>query len=382
MIFNSQYIRYLSLLTALVFALPIPLGIFTGLYLWFSPFILFNSLLALKHVVPFQLFGLIVLIFIFLKHRWFCRFVCPTGALCDDVSKIGMKQNNLHRIPFLHKPLFLIAMIIAGFGVPLLIVLDPVNLFYAFFDAFQPLPAVTKLIKISGFILIVCVNIIVPHIWCRRLCPLGGMQDFITDVKGIWKAKATVPIDQGIHGRRYFLAGLVGVGMGVGSREMVQAKKEEVLRPPGALPESQFKTVCARCGNCAKACPTNIIQASFDPDDLLGALTPQIHFHDSYCLPECTRCGSVCPSGAISQFTVDEKKRLVIGIAHIELSDCLLTHFKECDRCKTYCEFDAIEIRTSDDGFTAYPVVLKDRCVGCGACQIVCPVNVIVIKST
>src|SRR5438046_5020233 len=31
------------------------------------------------------------------------------------------------------------------------------------------------------------------------------------------------------------------------------------LRPPGALPEQQFRETCSRCGDCVRACPASAI---------------------------------------------------------------------------------------------------------------------------
>jgi Pyruvate/2-oxoacid:ferredoxin oxidoreductase delta subunit len=89
-------------------------------------------------------------------------------------------------------------------------------------------------------------------------------------------------------------------------------------------------------------------------------------------------CGTVCPSGAIKQFARDEKKNLVIGIAHVNLENCLLTTFKECDLCKKYCEYNAVEIQSNR--FPAFPIIVEDRCVGCGACVVVCPERVIHVE--
>ena len=173
------------------------------------------------------------------------------------------------------------------------------------------------------------------------------------------------------------MASVIGLGIGAISRSLAAARLKNPLRPPGAAPESRFVMLCARCGNCVNVCPTDIIYTSLDMKDPIGALAPSIRFEQSYCLPDCVRCGSVCPSGAITPFSLEEKKQLVIGIARIDLKDCLLTNNRECDRCKAFCEYGAIQIVTSEDDFSSYPEIVVDRCVGCGACQIVCPVGVI-----
>ncbi|MBZ0255987.1 4Fe-4S dicluster domain-containing protein, partial [bacterium] len=90
-------------------------------------------------------------------------------------------------------------------------------------------------------------------------------------------------------------------------------------------------------------------------------------------------CGAVCPSGAIENFSVKDKTHLVIGLAVIDQANCLLAQNKECDLCKTYCPYAAIAIKESEFDFSSYPDVNLDLCVGCGACEIICPVHVIEI---
>ena len=92
MIFKPKRIRNISLVAATILSLPLPLGILTGFYLWTSPFILLNSVLALKSIVIFNIFGFAVLILTIYKDLWICRYFCPTGVLCDSISRITEKK--------------------------------------------------------------------------------------------------------------------------------------------------------------------------------------------------------------------------------------------------------------------------------------------------
>jgi Fe-S-cluster-containing hydrogenase component 2 len=111
----------------------------------------------------------------------------------------------------------------------------------------------------------------------------------------------------------------------------------------------------------------------------MGWMVPEIDFNNGYCLEGCNLCSQVCPSGAITLFGKDAKAQLKIGLAEVLPENCLLTEHKECDRCKSACSYEAITIEAVRD-FTALPVINTDRCVGCGACFVICPPVTIKMK--
>ena len=375
MIFKSRHIRYISLGAAILFALPLPLGAFTGLYLWASPFLFVNSLLATGSVAILNLLGFFALALTVFRKRGICRYVCPAGILCDAVSKIPERRKK--NFPDLGKHLIIISFFFALFGIPVFSIFDPFYIFNNFFEILSPEATVIAILKASGLVIIVLLNLIVPNVWCTKLCPLGAFQDLISETKKIFVKKKSNE-KSGIRlSRRFFISGLLGIGTAILTYKILPFAKKKKLRPPGALPEKDFTSTCIRCGNCIKACPVGIIRPVSGTGGPVAFLSPEIDFTISYCLPECTLCGDVCPSGAITKFTTQKKKTLRIGIAKIELKNCLLTKNKECDRCIFYCDYDAVNIVSQ--GLKSHPEIIADKCVGCGACKIVCPAQVIEI---
>ena len=110
----------------------------------------------------------------------------------------------------------------------------------------------------------------------------------------------------------------------------------------------------------------------------VGLLAPRLDFSRAFCLPSCEACGSVCPTGALVPFAAREKGRIFIGTAEVRLDECLLTRGRECDRCVASCDYDAIVI--GGGTFEPEPEVDPERCVGCGACEAVCPPGVISVR--
>ncbi|NQV33229.1 MAG: 4Fe-4S binding protein [Phycisphaeraceae bacterium] len=311
-----------------------------------------------------------------MRHRWYCRWLCPTGFLCDTVSRKS-RPRRLTRFPRMGPILAMVTLLTAATGIPLLGVLDPVVIFHSFWDGCRPQSLWLASLKMTGLLAVVGINIFIPRLWCGKLCPLGGLQDSVTRLRHLLLNRSN-PSRSFLPGRRMTLAACTGLGFGLVMNKMPD-RKPHLLRPPGALSGNVFSATCIRCGNCGKACPTQIIKPSLNASNWTGLLTPTLSFTSGYCPPECTTCGNICPSGAIKPFSQEEKRSLFVGLAHIQREHCLLAKQKECDRCQFYCAYDAITIHSSDIDFSAWPEVHEDRCVGCGACVAVCPESIITV---
>lgn len=373
--------RRLLVLPSLLFALPLGWGVFTGITIWLSPFVLLNSVFVLKSVVWLNSLALIPLVLIFLKKRWFCRYICPLGWACDLISSRRKGRGlSIKRIPPIGKWLALSSFFAALAGIPLFMMLDPMAIFNSFFVIFSKEFTLWVLLTFLGLPLVLTLNIPWPHIWCARLCPLGGLQDEIASVKKVTnleQSKESMAKNMVSTGRRLFLVSGAGFLAGLLLPSYIKPLKKSYLRPPGSQAENRFSTLCIRCGNCIKSCPTGILKHHTDPSEVLSWMVPEIRFNDSYCIENCNTCSRVCPSGSITLFDKDAKGQLFIGFAEIELEKCLLSENKECDRCKAACSYDAIMIEAREGILNMRPVVSQDRCVGCGACEVICPPKVI-----
>lgn len=163
-----------------------------------------------------------------------------------------------------------------------------------------------------------------------------------------------------------------------GGLAVIEDKKIPVratpIIPPGAWNARSFSRHCTACQLCVSACPNNVLRPS---SDLSRLMQPEMSYERGYCRPECTRCGEVCPAGAIRPLSVAEKSSTRIGHAVWIRKNCIpLTDGVECGNCARHCPSGAIMMVPSDSSnpdSVRIPVINAERCIGCGACENLCP---------
>jgi len=153
-----------------------------------------------------------------------------------------------------------------------------------------------------------------------------------------------------------------------------------VIRPPGVLDESHFSNVCVRCGNCMKVCTTNGLQPSMMESGPAGIWTPKLVPEIGYCEYNCNLCGQVCPTGAIPELSLSQKKAAKLGIAQVDRSICYAWAKKtNCLVCEEHCPIPTKAIKVEEERVGGErilkPVVDPDLCIGCGICQNKCPIR-------
>ena len=146
------------------------------------------------------------------------------------------------------------------------------------------------------------------------------------------------------------------------------------LKPAGSVGLSHFTKHCTACQLCVAECPNGVLRPSQKFETLLQ---PEMSYERGYCRPECVRCSQVCPAGAIRRITPADKTAIHIGTAVWIPENCVVnTDGVSCGHCATHCPAEAILMVAlspdKPDGLRV-PTVDESRCIGCGACENLCP---------
>jgi len=282
-----------------------------------------------------------------LADRFWCRYLCPLGALLGLVSKVALLR------PVVGAACNRCAQCV---GVCRVDAIDTRH-------GYEIVPAECT----------VCLD-------CLAACPESGV--------GFRSHRGPDPVRETDPSRRQMLAALATGALGaVVLRTGVRAKQPHplLIRPPGVEDERDFLARCLRCSQCMKVCPTSGLQPVLFEAGLEGLWTPHLVSRLGYCDYGCHACGQVCPSGAIPPLDLDSKRERVLGEAVIDRDRCLpWAHGVPCIVCEEMCPTPQKAIRLEEVAMpddrgepvlVQRPYVLQDLCIGCGICEYQCPVE-------
>ena len=151
-------------------------------------------------------------------------------------------------------------------------------------------------------------------------------------------------------------------------------KRHTPITPPGSLSAQNMAQHCTACQLCVSQCPNDVLRPS---TDLMHLMQPTMSYERGYCRPECHRCSEVCPAGAIKPIKKEDKSSIQIGHAVWSKKNCIVfTDGVECGNCARHCPSGAIMMiptDPNDETSPKFPAVNLSRCIGCGACENLCP---------
>lgn len=231
---------------------------------------------------------------------------------------------------------------------------------------------------------------------CEDACPRGGISFGFGGLAGMrWERSGTTGRAAGQRGRaapkrrgryvlgqegggrlsqqfsrRQFIGGVAAGAAGLAIAPAIQLPGQPgILRPPGALPETDFLRTCILCQECIRVCPTGGLKSTFLEGGIGSTGTPRLVPRQGSCAlnPSCPNlCAQVCPVGAIQAIRPEQMK---IGLARVDHTLCLAwDQGAKCLVCVEACLVEAAQ------AFNGRVVVDPQKCTGCGRCENACPV--------
>lgn len=330
--------------------------------------------------------------------RFFCQAVCPLGIVQTFVNALFHPKRHVRRVctrlPETRVQLIVrwslvvvcVALAAVGFMGPVTMLL-PISIFGKAVTLWTPgvvMAAVVVVLSIFGD----------GRLWCNWVCPFGAIYSLLARVS-LCKNKVTKrcgncrkcfgekvcsscksdgdvasPAD-GVT-RRETLKGvavlaaadkLTDGGLAAVSLPGVPEREHDVL-PPGAEDRRVFSLKCVGCQLCVTSCPGQCLRPSVK---LSTFGQPRMDFRHGYCISNCVKCGEVCPEGAIMFLQRERRPHVHMGHAIWKKDLCVRATGEKCTACVRKCPVQAIHL------VQGFPVVDRATCIGCGACEHVCP---------
>lgn len=323
---------------------PVVNAVIEPVYQWLKDFVLpvERKYFELAWLSFFMLFGVLGLEI--LQKRFFCRNICPVGALLGLVSGRGLMKGNGGNAKCRKCRVCASLCRMGAIDQDRTIQMSRCNL---------------------------CLE-------CVPQCPRQI-------ISFSYSIQQPVRVEVGLT-RRQFL-GVAAAGVLLPAVRQVQGLERWddplLIRPPGSIEERGFRGRCVRCGECIQVCIGNALQPGFLEGGIDAVFTPKLVARTGYCEFNCTLCGQVCPTGAIENIGLDRKHTLKIGHAWFDRNICL-PYAKNipCMVCEEHCptpekaiQFREVEVIGSDGNVKKMkqPYVVDELCIGCGICEYKCP---------
>ncbi len=294
--------------------------------------------------LPALLMLLALFLFEIIQSRFFCRTLCPLGALLGLAARFA-PWGIANKQPACHACAQCSSLCRTG--------------------------AIDNKSQVNRERCILCLA-------CLAQCPKGNF----TFASGRHPA---TPLAEGLSRRAFIGTTLTGITLPFmfAVRPFKRHPEPTLVRPPGALPEDQFLGRCVRCGECMQVCIGNALHPALMEAGFEGLFTPRLIPRIGYCEYNCTLCGQVCPTEAIQNLPLQKKQTTIIGRAYIDRNRCLpYAKGVPCIVCEELCPTPqkAIGFREvsvlNDLGQRVrvkQPYVIDDLCIGCGICENKCP---------
>lgn len=297
---------------------------------------------------------LIITVLALVNGRWYCNNICPVGAVLGCLSKFSLFKPHFDDEKCVNCSLC------------------EKNCRCSAID--------TKKHEIDYSKCVTCFN-------CVNKCNKGAMKYGYHRYFKVTEDPKVIG-DEGKTSRKTFIAAIATLAAastlkaqekvvdgGLATITKKKAPKREVpVKPAGSLSLDNFTSRCTSCQLCVQSCPNDVLRASSELDTFMQ---PEMSFERGYCRPSCTTCSEVCPAGAISKITREEKTSIQIGHAVWIGQNCVALHDGvECGNCARHCPTGAITMMpydAEDPASPKIPIINEERCIGCGACEHVCP---------
>ncbi len=307
-------------------------------------FNVYNPLLFFASLTVF----LGISVMVFFRDRLYCNTVCPVGAILGLLSKVSFLKIKIDNSSCTHCGKCQISC-----------KANCINI---------------KEMQIDASRCVSCFN-------CIPVCEESSIA-----YKNSWRIKSEIRTETDTHKRNFIKAGLLFLGINPllakaeddhdeGGHGKKRFSTRGPISPPGSVSIEHLKKNCIGCQLCISVCPSDVLQPAFLEYGFTGMMLPRLDNKIGFCNFECTKCGEVCPTGAILALTKSEKKLTQIGTVQFTQRLCIVeSEGTACGSCSEHCPTQAVYMVPYKDDLTI-PEVNTDICIGCGACEHACPVT-------